>query len=130
LPEANELQSGATLLVEALDSIGDKALVRVWEAYRDWTILLSQDPDIHRTKVSQHLDGTAGRLHRLLKLAVAGAASLEPPAKRSIQIEMDFVREATAKDKYWEARSVDRNAGRGEIKHAYRELARQFHPDR
>ena len=130
IPEADELQSGAALLVEALDSIDDEALLEVWEAYRDWTILLIQDPDIHRTKVSDHLDESAGRLRQLLKPAVTGAVSLEPPVKRSIQDEMDFIRAATARDKYWEALSVDRTAGRDEIKHAYRELARQFHPDR
>jgi hypothetical protein len=78
IPEADELQSGAALLVEALDSIDDAALGRIWEAYQDWTLLLSQDPDIHRTKVSEHLAKNSGRLHRLLKLAVTGAVSLEP----------------------------------------------------
>ena len=130
IPEADELQSGAALLVEALDSMADEALVRVWEVYRDWIIILSQDPDIHRTKVSEHLGKNVGRLRRLLKLAVTGAVSLEPPARRSIPEEMDFIRTATARGNYWEALSVDRSAGRDEIKRAYRALVRQFHPDR
>lgn len=128
--EPDEVQSGAALLVEALESVGDDALRRIWEPYHDWTILLSEDPEIHQTPVSDHMERRPGRLRGLLRLAATGAARLEPPARRSLGEEMASIRTATARENYWEALGVDRSANRNEIRRAHRELARQFHPDR
>ena len=126
----DELQSGAALLIEAMESLGDRTLERVWEPYKGWKVLLPEDPDVHETDVSSHLEKGAGRLRRMLRLAVSGALTLEPPVSKSVEEEIRKIRTATGRGDYWQVLNIARSASLEDVKKAYRKRVRQFHPDR
>ncbi len=125
----NALQSGGALLIEAMESMDSEPLRRVWEPYKDWTILLPEDPEIHDTLVSAHFDPGAGHLRRMLRLAVSGVLTLLPPDAESMDEEMEEIRRATEGRDYWQVLGVARSASSGELRRAYRKRVRQFHPD-
>ncbi len=130
IPPPDEFQSGATLLIEAMKSVGDLTLQRVWKPYKNWAILLPQDPDIHDTQVSTHMEQDTGRLRRMLRLAVSGALTLCPPVAKSINQEMEEIRAATGRGDFWQVLNITRSASVEKVKKAYRKRVRQFHPDR
>ncbi len=126
----DEFQSGAALLIEAMESVGDRTLERVWEPYKSWRVLLPEDPDVHETDVSSHLEKGPGRLRRMLRLAVSGALTLEPPVSKSVEEEIREIRTATGRGDYWQVLNIARSASLEDVKKAYRKKVRQFHPDR
>ena len=130
IPPPDALQSGAALLIEAMESVDGDAIQRIWKPYQDWTVLLPQDPDLHNSVVSSHTNKGTGRLRRMLRLAVSGALTLEPRVARSINEAIEHIRKATGRGDYWRALNVDRSSSSDEIKKAYRNLVRRFHPDR
>jgi hypothetical protein len=130
IPPPTSIQGGGALLVEAMESMDDQTLQRVWEPYKDWTVLLPEDPEIHDTQVSGQLEKGGGRPRRMLQLAVSGALTLAPPAARSMDEEMKEIRTATGRGDYWQVLNIARSASSEEIKKAYRKRVRQFHPDR
>ncbi len=130
IPPPDELQSGAALLIEAMESLGDRTLQRVWKPYKSWTVLLPEDPDVHETGVGTHMEKGTGRLRRMLRLAVSGALTLEPPVSKSVEEEIQEIRAATGRGDYWQVLNVARSASPEDLKKAYRKRVRQFHPDR
>lgn len=126
-PEA--FRFGASLLIEAIEGIEPKFLVRVWEPYAEWKICFRMDPDIHNTLVKDHFPNAVERLRRLMRLTVSGAVSLEPP-KSSIMDEIGVVERAFAAGDWNQVLGVHDTSSQLEIKQAYRKLARRFHPDR
>ena len=130
IPPPDEFQSSATLLIEAMESVGDRTLLTIWKPYKDWVILFPKDPDIHDTQVSTHMEQGADRLRRLLRLAVSGALTLDPPTAKSIDQEMEEIHSATGRGDYWQVLNITRSASVEEVKKAYRKRVLQFHPDR
>ena len=120
---------GASLLIEAIEAIEPESLLRVWKPYADWKIGFRMDPDIHNTLVKQHLQTEVGRLRRLMRLAVSGSVTLEPP-KVSITDEIEQIEKAFEAGNWRQVLGVDNTSVESEIKQAYRKLARRFHPDR
>jgi len=127
--DPNEARFGASLLIEAIERIDPKFLVRVWEPYSEWKISFRMDPDIHNTLVKDHFANAIERLRRLMRLTVSGAASLEPP-KSSIVDEIGQIERAFAAGNWRQVLSVNVASSESDIKQAYRKLARRFHPDR
>ena len=130
IPPPNTLQSGAALLVEAMESMNDRTLQRVWEPYKNWTVLFPEDPEIHDTQVSTLLEKGGERSRSMLHLAVSGALTLGPPVAKSMDEEMKEIRTATARNDYWQVLNIARSASSEEVKKAFRKRVRQFHPDR
>jgi len=120
---------GASLLFEAIEAIEPKFLVRVWESYADWRILFRLDENLHNTFVRQHLNSDTEVLHRLMRLAVSGSATIERPTIL-ISDEMAAIEEAFASGNWRKVLGVSQGSETAEIKQAYRRLARRFHPDR
>lgn len=130
IPPPDELQRGAALLIEAIESFDEKTLERIWEPYQDWILVLPQDPDLHDGSVASHTGKGAGRLRRMLRLAMSGTLTLEPPVARSIEEQMEEIRAGTRRGDYWRVLGIDRSASPDDIKKAHRKLVRKFHPDR
>jgi hypothetical protein len=120
---------GASLLIEAIEAIEPKFLVRVWESYSDWRISFRLDESLHNTFVKQHLNANTEVLHRLMRLAVSGSATLERPTIL-ISDEMEAIEEAFASGDWRKVLGVGQSSEVREVKQAYRKLARRFHPDR
>lgn len=119
---------GVSLLLEAIESITPETLGRIWERYADWKIGFRLDPDIHNTRVKQHLGGDVGRLRRLMRLAVSGSLTLEPP-RNSIADDIKRINEMP--EHAWHLiLGIDGSATGAEIRQAFRKLAVRLHPDR
>lgn len=129
IQDPGESGLGASLLIEAIESIEPQTLVRVWEPYGDWKIGFRMDPDIHDTFVKQHLATEIGRLRRLMRLAVSGSVTLEPPVV-SITDEIEKIEKAFEAGDWYQVLGVENTALEADIKQSYRKLARRFHPDR
>ena len=130
IPSPTELQDGAALFTKAMDSMDDRALWRVWEPYRNWTVLLPEDLRFHKTQVLSHLQGDGKRPRHMLDLAVSGTLTLRPPVAKTIDEEMRQIQAATARGDYWQVLNIARSASSEVVKKAYRKRVRQFHPDR
>jgi len=125
---AAESGAGVSLLIEAIESIEPTALERIWERYADWKIGFRLDPDIHNTLVKDHINIKAERLRRIMRLAVSGTLTLEPPRQ---PIGDDIKRINGVKGNEWhEILGIDPLSTEGEIKVAFRRLATRLHPDR
>jgi hypothetical protein len=120
--------AGVPLLLEALESIEPATLERIWERYADWKIGFRLDPDIHNTAVKQHIKTQPERLRRLLRLAVSGSLTLEPP-KNSIGDDIQRILELP-ENEWRQILAVDTLATDGDIRRAFRKLATRLHPDR
>jgi len=120
---------GASLLIETIEAIDHKFLIRVWEPYAEWRIVFRLDEELHNTFVKQHLASDTGLLRRLMRLAVSGSASIERPTIL-ITEEMEQIEEAFTSGDWRKVLGVDHTSEHSEIKKAYRKLARRFHPDR
>jgi len=120
---------GASLLIEAIEAIEPRFLVRVWEPYSEWRIVFRLDEDLHNTFVKQHLTSSTDVLHRLMRLAVSGSATLERPSL-PIGDQMANIEEAFTSGDWRKVLGVGQGSETSEIKQAYRKLARRFHPDR
>jgi hypothetical protein len=121
--------SGVSLLIDAIDAIDQKFLIRIWEPYTEWHIRYRMDEDLHNTNVKQHLHTDTGLLRRLMRLAVSGSATLERPTIL-ISDEMDQIEKAFKTRNWPDVLGVHHTSIDAEIKQAYRRLARRFHPDR
>ena len=128
-PNAARYLPGASMLIEAIEAMDHPCLLRVWEPYADWRIVFRLDEDLHNTFVKQHLACDSGQLRRLMRLAVSGSATLERPTV-SITEEMKHIEEAFVSAQWHKVLGVGHTSEKSEIKHAYRKLARRFHPDR
>jgi hypothetical protein len=126
----DEFAPGASLLIEAVESIDAAALLRVWAPYGDWKIGFRSDPEIDNTVVRVHLDGHPERLRRLMRLAVSGTITLEPPAKNSIKDDIERICRAGESGKWRDVLGVAADAAPEEVKSAFRKLALRFHPDK
>jgi hypothetical protein len=120
---------GASLLIEAIEAIDHKFLIRVWEPYAEWRIIFRLDEDLHNTFVKQHLAADSDLLRRLMRLAVSGSATLERPTIL-ITDEMEQIEKAFVSGNWHKVLGVGHASEKSEIKQAYRKLARRFHPDR
>ena len=130
IPVPEDHESGASFLIEAMESLSPEIPGTVWAPYVEWTINLPQDPEIHRSRVGDHQTEGPGRLRRMMRLAVAGVLKLEPPALKSVEEEITSVRQGTGRGDYWQVLGIDRTATAADVKHAYRKLVRKYHPDR
>jgi hypothetical protein len=128
-PNPGRYVPGASLLIEAIETIDQKFLIRVWEPYAEWRIVFRLDEDLHNTFVKQHLASDSDLLRRLMRLAVSGSATLERPTIL-ITEEMEQIEEAFISGKWHKVLGVGHTSEKSEIKRAYRKLARRFHPDR
>ena len=128
IPEGHE--GGASFLIEAMESLSAEVLDVVWAPYAEWTIDLPQDPEIHRSLVEDHKSEGAGRLRRMMRLAVAGVLTLEPPRPKSATEEIESIRKGTRSSDYWKVLGISRTATASDVKRAYRKLVRKYHPDR
>jgi len=127
--DSKEARHGASLLIEAIEGIDPKFLVRVWEPYAEWRISFHADPEIHNTRVKDHLSNAVEHLRRLMRLTVSGSMILEPP-KTSIIDEISQIDEAFESGRWHEVLGVNHTSSESDLKQAYRKLARRFHPDR
>jgi len=125
---AGESGAGVSLLIEAIESIKPVSLERIWERYADWKIEFRLDPDIHNTLVKQHINKEPERLRRLMRLAVSGSLTLEPP-RDSIGDDIKRISDI-AENEWHHILGIDRSASEGEIRRAFRKLAARLHPDR
>jgi len=125
---AGQSAAGVSLLIEAIESIEPTSLEHIWERYADWKIGFRFDPDIHNTLVKQHINKEAERLRRLMRLAVSGSLTLEPP-RNSISDDIKRINEIKAND-WHQVLGIDRSATEGEVRAAFRKLATRLHPDR
>ena len=130
IPVPEDHESGASYLIEAMESLSPEILGAVWAPYVEWTIDLPQDPEIHRSLVGDHQTEGPGRLRRMMRLAVAGVLKLEPPAPKSVEEEIVSIRQGTGRGDYWQVLGIGRTATAADVKHAYRKLVRKYHPDR
>ncbi len=130
IPVPEDHESGASYLIEAMESLSPEILGAVWAPYVEWTIDLPQDPEIHRSLVGDHQAEGPGRLRRMMRLAVAGVLKLEPPALKSVEEEIVSIRQGTGRGDYWQVLGIGRTATAADVKHAYRKLVRKYHPDR
>lgn len=128
-PNAGRYVPGASLLIEAIEAIDHKCLIRVWEPYAEWRIVFRLDEVLHNTFVKQHLASDSDLLRRLMRLAVAGSAILERPTIL-ITEEMEQIEAAFTSGNWHKVLGVGHASEKFEIKQAYRKLARRFHPDR
>jgi hypothetical protein len=128
-PNSGRYAPGASLLIEAIEAIDHKSLIRVWEPYSEWRIVFRLDEDLHNTFVKQHLAANSDLLRRLMRLAVSGSATLERPTIL-ITEEMKQIEEAFVSGNWHKVLGVGHASEKSEIKRAYRKLARRFHPDR
>jgi len=128
-PNTGRYVPGASLLIETIEAIDHKCLIRVWEPYADWRIVFRLDEDLHNTFVKQHLASDSDILRRLLRLAVSGSAMLERPTIL-ITEEMEQIEAAFTSGNWHKVLGVGHTSEKFEIKRAYRKLARRFHPDR
>ncbi len=119
---------GVSLLIEAIESIEAVSLERIWERYADWKIGFRLDPDIHNTLVKHHINKEPVRLRRLMRLAVSGTLTLEPP-RASIGGDIKRINAICGTD-WHRILGIDRSATEGEIRGAFRKLATRLHPDR
>jgi hypothetical protein len=126
----NISSSGASLLIEALESINETTLLRVWAPYSNWRISFRDDHEIHNTLIKQHLASSVVRLRRLMRFAVFGGLKLEPPLKKPIPGEADRIRLWSQAGEWWKILGISDQASVAEIKAAFRHLALKFHPDR
>jgi hypothetical protein len=121
--------SSISLLIEAIEAIDQKFLVRAWDPHANWRIGYPRDPSIHNTFVRDHLGANTTHLRRLTRLVVSGSATLEAPNTLIVdeirEIEMAFETE-----NWHEVLGLGDSADAIEIKKAYRKRARRFHPDR
>jgi hypothetical protein len=123
-----ETGAGVSLLIEAIEAIEPLSLERIWERYADWKIGFRLDPDIHNTLVKQHINKETERLRRLMRLAVSGSLTLEPPQN---SIGDDIKRINDIKPNEWhQILGIDPSTTEGEIRQAFRKLAARLHPDR
>ena len=128
-PISERYVPGATLLLDAIEAIDQKVLVRLWEPYAEWRIVFRLDEEIHNTFVKQHLTSDSDILRRVLRLAVSGSATLERPTIL-LSEEMERIEEASISGNWHKVLGIGHSPERFEIKQAYRKLARRFHPDR
>jgi hypothetical protein len=125
---AAEARGGVSLLIEAIESIAPASLERIWERYAEWKIGFRLDPDIHNTLVKQHIQSNPERLRRLMRLAVSGSLTLEPP-RTSIGDDIKRINDI-AGNEWHQILGIDVSATDGEIRRAFRKLATRLHPDR
>jgi hypothetical protein len=125
---ASESGCGVSLLIEAIESIEPASLERIWERYADWKIGFRLDPDIHNTLVKQHINTQAERLRRIMRLAVSGSLTLEPP-RHSIGDDIKRINSIQEND-WCQILGIDPLSPEGEIRQAFRKLATRLHPDR
>ena len=128
-PTPGRYVPGASLLIEAIEAIDQKTLIRAWEPYAEWRIVFRLDEVLHNTFVKQHLTSNSDILRRMMRLAVSGSATLERPTIL-ITEEMERIEEAYISGNWHKVLGVGHASERFEIKQAYRKLARRFHPDR
>jgi hypothetical protein len=121
--------AGVSLLIEAIEAIDEATLNGLWSRYSEWKIGLQFDPDLHNTLVKKHLNTHTERLRRLMRLAVSGSLTLEPP-RTSIADDIKRVNEMGAVGDWHKVLGVGKGADEAEIKQAFRKLAARFHPDR
>jgi hypothetical protein len=125
---SGESGAGVSLLIEAIESIEAASLERIWERYADWKIGFRLDPDIHNTLIKKHMNTEPERLRRIMRLAVSGSLTLEPP-RQSIGDDIKRINEIKGNE-WHQILSVDPLSTEGEIKTAFRKLATRLHPDR
>jgi hypothetical protein len=128
-PNVGRYVPGASLLIEAIEAMDRQCLIHAWEPYAEWRIVFRPDEDLHNTFVKQHLASGSDLLQRLMRLAVAGSATLERPIIL-IHEEMEQIEEAFISGNWHKVLGVGHSSEKFEIKRAYRKLARRFHPDR
>jgi hypothetical protein len=128
-PDVGRYVPGASLLIEAIEAIDHQCLIRIWEPYAEWRIVFRLDEDLHNTFVKQHLASDSDLLRRLMRLAVAGSATLARPTIL-ITEEMEQIEEAFVAGNWHKVLGVGHASEKFEVKRAYRKLARRFHPDR
>jgi hypothetical protein len=121
--------SGVSLLLEAIEAMEPASLERIWGRYADWKIGFRLDPDIHNTRVKQHIQTKPERLRRLMRLAVSGSLTLEPP-RNSISDDIQRILEVTGPEPWHQILGIDASTTEGEIRRAFRKLATRLHPDR
>jgi hypothetical protein len=126
----DEFALGASLLIEAIEAIDHETLLRVWRPYSEWRIGFRNDPEIDHTVLGQHLNGHPERLRRLMRLAVSGTITLEPPPKSPITEALNRICAAAESQKWHEVLGVESNAAPHEVKRSFRALALRFHPDK
>lgn len=129
VPNTDSPALGISLLIEAIEAIDQKFLVRSWDPHANWRIGYPKDPSIHNTFVRDHLGANTTHLRRLTRLVVSGSATLEAP-NTLISDEIREIEMAFDAGNWHEVLGLRKSADAIEIKKAYRKRARRFHPDR